>query len=420
MSTSIIRTIENKQLQLKSAIAADTREGLLEESERIRLFKLEKFQKIYSYQDKTSQDLLQIGRFLLKTYDTYTHLLNDLLICLGDYYIRDNNIQCSDAKKIVDVKAWYEKMKKLLIRFQAFTRGSTFMQFRLLFQTYYEVKDNEVESVNCEATGCSPETFDASNYTMNLKSDINNSFEIWTSRFTFSNVNRTSIKTNFTDSSDCSGGINYEFFSPSYRESVCSGVDVQESGCSGAFHHVNPFNGLSFDDIDLFDSIQISALEQFSADHLKLNNFDNTPYKVLLDEPGRDQYLIYFDCKVLEEYVETFTCEASTFEEGLDNIVKGMVCLTRTLLEKLVHNKSTVLTDFYYIEITHEYALSNLKFIQDEICRIINVDADELVSMVENGNILKERIRKLPSIGCTSIFSSNERKLINCFNKSCY
>jgi len=405
MSGHFIRTIEQKQLRLKSAIAADTRECLLSEDEKARLRNLETFSKIYSFQNQTSEDLLQVGRFMLKTYDTYIELLTEILKTLKDYYFRNHgSVNCSDVKKVVDVTGWFDKIKKLLIRFQAFTRGATFMQFRLLFKEFYDTVDS-----NTDITQTGSKEWDVSDYSLNRKnivrtcsSNINNSFEIWSENFTSSNVNRTSVT------------------SASYGEKECSGpsfFDADTTGVSGIqINRSNPFYGMSYDDIDLFEGTQISALQQFSVDKLILTNTDNTPYNVLeelnVDTVTRND-LIYFDCNVFQEFVECFKADFFNFEAGLDQIVTNMTIITESLYESATNNRSDTLTEFYYIEITHEYACNNIKFLQGEIEKIISVDSDDLVSMVENGNVLKDKIRKLPCIGSVSIFTQSERKGIS-------
>jgi hypothetical protein len=404
-ATNVLYHIERKQNKLKTAIASDTREGLLDEEDRIRLQKLETFQKIYSYQDKTTKDLLQIGRFMLKTYDTYIALLNDILLLLQDYYFRGENgsKDASDVKKVADVALWYDKMKKLLIRFNAFTRGTTFLQFRLLFETFYEVKESsDVENNECYASGAS-ENFVNSNYSLEVAGSVGNGFELWTEKFDAANVNRTSVKSKFT--SNIQSGDEHSFFAVDESNNVASGISVNPA---------NPFSGMSFDDIDLFQNLQLNALKQFSCDSLKLDNSDNTPYNVLSHCTSlRDEYLIFFDPHVLQEYIEGFKSNIIGFEPVLDEIVRKMVSIAEILYDRATTNRCKLLTQFYYIEITNEYACENLKFLQEEIEKLINVDADELSCMVENGNILKEKIRKLPCIGNIGIFSQNERSYIN-------
>jgi hypothetical protein len=415
MSGHYIRKIEQKQLRLKSAIAADTRECLLSDDERTRLHKLETFHKIYSYQQQTAEDLLQVGRFMLKTYDTYIDILTEILKTLKDYYFRNNGaVNCSDVKKVVDVTVWFEKMKKLLIRFQAFTRGATFMQFRLIFKEFFEVQDLDGEVLE------SGKVFEEADYALhrknivkNASSNINNSFELWTDKFTSSNVNRTSVTSASYQEKECSGP---SFFDPD-SSTGASGIQISRS---------NPFYGMSYDDIDLFEGTQISALQQYSVDKLTLTNTDNTPYNVLCTFPleaATKEDLIYFDCNVLQEYVDCFKADFFAFETGLDEIVKNMTLITETLYESANNNKSSTLTEFFYVEITQEYACNNVKFLQEEIEKIISVDSDDLVSMVENGNVLKEKIRKLPCIGSTSIFNQHERKCIStssCSYGSCH
>lgn len=403
MSGHYIRTIEQKQLRLKSAIAADTRECLLSEDEKARLQKLETFSKIYSFQHQTAEDLLQIGRFMLKTYDTYIELLTEILKTLKDYYVRhDGAINSSDVKKVVDVTVWFDKMKKLLIRFQAFTRGATFMQFRLLFKQFYKTVDSDTSLLQSGVFDNNDYSLNGKNIAMDDTTNINNSFEIWSENFSSSNVNRTSVTSASYGDKECSGP---SFFDPD--TTGVSGIQINKS---------NPFYGMSYDDIDLFQDTQISFLQKYSTDKLILTNTDNTPHNVLksnnIDQNIIDD-LIYFDCNVLAEYVECFKADFFNFEAGLDDIVSKMTIITQCLYESATNNRSNTLTEFFYIEITHEYACNNIKFLQGEIEKIISVDSDDLVSMVENGNVLKDKIRKLPCIGSVSIFTQSERKGIS-------
>ena len=187
---------------------------------------------------------------MLKTYDTYIELLIEILKTLKDYYVRpEGSVNCSDVKKVVDTTIWFDKIKKLLIRFQAFIRGTTFMQFRLLFKQFFIIVDSDKSLLQSGVKEFLPTdySFEQKNITMNELTNINNSFELWTEIFNSTNVNRTSVTSaSFKGEEACSG--------PSFFDSDTTGV-------SGGINSSNPFYGMSYDDIDLFQDTQISALK---------------------------------------------------------------------------------------------------------------------------------------------------------------
>jgi len=341
-SQSIIRNIEKKQFQLQKALATENSDELLNEGERTTLEHLQRMASIYGYQNDTAKGLLQIGECMLKAYDCYLAILNDLNEGVLKYFHLISPSYCKSPKMLMnDITVWFTEFKKTLIRFQTFIRGTSFVEFRLLFKSYYIVEEKE------------------------MIKETSNLFGLWTNTFTSKYILKGRIRT----------------------ASLLNDCHQPETQCH---------------------------LEILSSDALKLENIDNTPF-VILEEGGFEpNFLIYLDHACLNEIV---TAELHHLHHcitkddfSLKEIMTKVASVSHFLLNKTKANKSSIESDFHYIEVTRESACANLEFIESEIENITNFDHDDALSMIENGNILKEQLRKLPSIGNKSIFSYEEKK----------
>lgn len=347
---SIIRSIEKRQHQLKKALATDNSDELLSHEDRKSLENLERMASIYRYQRDTAKGLLEIGQYMLSAYDNYIALLHDLREGIQTYLNITSPSNCKSPKMLMsDTLFWFKEFKKIIIRFQTFIRGASFVEFRLLFKNYYVVnreKDDEEMSMSVQTT---------------------KTFGKWTDMFTSKNILKGRIRA-----------------ISSYEEDN----DYPHSTCN--------------------------TLEILSSDALKLKNIDNTPF-VVLESAGLDTgYLIYLDYVCLDESITdelNLLREHHRVTEGvLREVMTEVAKISDFLFHSARNNKALVESDYHYIEVTQESACSNLEFIESEIENITQFDQDDFISMIENGNLLKEQLRKLPSIGNKSLFSYQEKK----------
>jgi len=399
-SYKIIQSIEKKQYQLKKAIATDNANEILSDEDKRTLENLERMGNLYRYQNATAKGLIQLGRFMLKAYDTYIALLKDLNHGVQSYFEITSQTNTNFQKMMNDILFWFNDFKKTLIRFQAFTRGTTFMEFRLLFKSYYVVKNDTNEGQGVTATGV------VDNYE-SLVQSTNNSFETWMDCFTSQNILGGRTRSNPVNNQTSS--------SPNTSTSLSSGPSGLSDATQGVpAYQTDPKN--AFLNVDVFSIQNIGHLDDLSSDALQIRNIDNTPYVILqsLGDINVKNNLIYLDPQCLDQYVtdelQYIQDTTNTPKTQLDEIMTNVAQISYFLLDTAVNNKSAVEYDFHYVEVTQESSCANLEFIDSEIESITSIDRDELVSMIENGNALKEQLRKLPIIGNKSVFSYQEKK----------
>jgi len=526
MSKNILKSIELKQKLLKQAIATDNGDILLDDDDREALKKLEFMSNLYNYQKATAKQLIQIGKFMMKCYDDYIDLLKELNQTIQEYYSFTSDSTSNSDKLIYSITMWFKDLRKALVRYQAFTRGNTFMEFRLLFKDFYvpsvpvpvtvttavtltalkvfngttnastspiaigsiisvpkpqktiiitasslatdgvlttsgvttELIEGSIITISTYeytivsgtgtsytvrpnpstpiSTGTTPillqvppitfaisagstnswntlETvvsFDVSffNYSVTNFSQVENngnSFEKWISSFTAVNVN---------------GGTT--------RSKVNSALGVYAKGLIGTnglgtkSSSSNPLaSNIQFNSVDISQEQDFKQMTFLSSDSLALRNTDLTPRTVLTDSSTLQNVLVYFDPEILDEKIsqcQTKIRSENLTDSTLDDLVAKMSQVAYTLLNATLNSKAAVEADYHYIELTEETATENLCFINCEISSLTSIDRDELSSMIEDGNNLKEQIRKLPVIGGTSVFSYAEKKNLQ-FGKSC-